>query len=163
MDNENIKILSATVNPANAGANGNAEFKKKVEQASNVAQDVMNGFSDEVPTGDDATEEQYKKASGFLDRFLSYIQSQSFSDSVNNASKKYNVPPKKIAEGFFGQILGAIGDVAGIAVATVGNGAHTVIDVLSTLAHGAVDVVIGVVNAIVSVFTLNKTCNTCTA
>lgn len=156
MHDGNVKILSATVSPASGS--GQAQFQQKVEQASSVAQDILGGFSDEIPKDEETTEEQYQKASGFLDRFLSYIQSKGFQDSVNSASKKYNVPPKQIAEGFFGQILGAIGDVAGIAIATIGNGAHTVVDILSTLAHGAIDVVVSVASAIASIFTLNKTC-----
>ena len=159
MNNGDVKVLSATINPVQNPANaGKTEFQQKVQQTSNVAQDVLNGFSNEVPPTGETTEEQYKKASGFLDNFLSYIQSHKFTDSVNAASQKYNVPPKKIAEGFFSQILGAIADVVGIGIAAVGNGCHTAIDVLSAAAHGAVNVVIGVANAIASIFTLNKTC-----
>lgn len=161
MDNQGVKVISAVVNPVpiNTGTdNSKAGFQQKVEEASNVMQDVLDGLSDEIPEEDEEVNEQYEEATGFLNKFINYIQSKSFTDSVNSAAKKYNVPPKKVAEGFFGKILGTIGDVAGIAISTAGNGLHTVIDVLATIAHGAVDVVISVASAIASIFTCNKTC-----
>ncbi len=104
------------------------------------------------------TQQGTQQARTFLGNFMDYLQNGGFQRDINDTSRKYNVPPKKLAENFLERVLGTIGDVLGIVISTVGNAAHTVVDILATLAHGAANVIVNVANGIASVFTGNKSC-----
>lgn len=147
MDN-GVKIVSVSATPVDP------ELQAQCQETAQVMNETLNGFSDKAPYSN----EKVAEAKGFLSKFTEYIKSQSFKDSVNSASQKYNVPPKKVAEGFFSKCLGTIGDVLGIAIATVGNAGHTLIDIIASLAHGAVNVIVNVATALASMVTLNRTC-----
>lgn len=147
MDND-IKIVSVTATPVDP------ELQTQCKETAQAINETLEGFSDKAPCDD----EKVTKAKGFLNKFTQYIKSQSFKDSVNSAAQKYNVPPKKVAEGFFSKCLGTIGDVLGIAITTVGNAGHTLIDIIASLAHGAVNMIVNVATALASIVTLNKTC-----
>ena len=129
------------------------DLRQTVQDTAQAVQDALNSFSDEVPTDDEAT-----KAKGFLKQFTDYIKGDTFKRDINNTAKKYNVPPKKLAQNFFEKALGTVGDVLGIAIGTVGNAAHTLVDILSTIVHGAVGLIVNVANALSRIVTLNKTC-----
>ena len=92
------------------------DLRQTVQDTAQAVQDALNSFSDEVPTNDEAT-----KAKGFLKNFTDYIKGDTFKRDINNTAKKYNVPPKKLAQNFFEKALGTVGDVLGIAISTVGN------------------------------------------
>ena len=153
--NENQTIVgsgNATVTPAGAGSSN--------QTIADVAKDTMEAVAQAMEQfeGNDVSEEQVEESKGFLRRFTSYIQSAGFKDSIMETSKKYNLPPKKVAEGFFQSCLGTIGDVLGIGISAVGNAGHTVVDVLSAILHGAVNVVVFVAQGLARFVTLNKTC-----
>jgi hypothetical protein len=118
-------------------------------------EDTLNQFSDEVPNAE-PTKEQ--KAKNILNQFAEYIKGDSFKRDVNVVAREMNVPPKKLATNFFEQVLGTIGDIAGIAVSTVGNVAHNLTDLLAKVMHCGIDIICNVANALVSMCTLNKTC-----
>ena len=150
MQNEDVKVLN--IKPV--GSSVDPSLQKALQGTAQAMQETLEGFSDEVPTDS----EEVKKAKGFLNQFTEYIKGESFKKDINETAKKYNIPPKKLAENFFSKALGTVGDVLGIAIGTVGNAGHMLVDILSTIAHGAVNLIVNVANALARVFTLNKTC-----
>lgn len=145
---DKIKVVSATATPVDP------ELQAQFQQTAQVMDETLNGFSDKAPYSNEKVEE----AKGFLSKFTNYIRSQNFRDSVNASAQKYNVPPKKVAEGFFTKCLGTIGDILGIAISTVGNAGHTLIDILASVAHGAVNLIVNVATALANIVTGNRTC-----
>lgn len=150
MQNEDVKVLN--IKPV--GSSVDPGLQQALQGTAQAMQETLNGFSEEVPSDN----EEVKKAKGFLNQFTEYIKGESFKRDINDTAKKYNIPPKKLAENFFGKALGTIGDVLGIAIGTVGNAGHMLVDLLSTIAHGAVNLIVNVANALARVFTLNRTC-----
>lgn len=150
MQNEDVKVLN--IKPV--GSSVDPDLQQALQGTAQAMQETLNGFSEEVPSNS----EEVKKAKGFLNQFTEYIKGESFKRDINDTAKKYNIPPKKLAENFFGKALGTIGDVLGIAIGTVGNAGHMLVDLLSTIAHGAVNLIVNVANALARVFTLNRTC-----
>lgn len=150
MQNEDVKVLN--IKPV--GSSVDPGLQQALQGTAQAMQETLNGFSEEVPSDG----EEVKKAKGFLNQFTEYIKGESFKRDINDTAKKYNIPPKKLAENFFGKALGTIGDVLGIAIGTVGNAGHMLVDLLSTIAHGAVNLIVNVANALTRVFTLNRTC-----
>lgn len=152
---------NTTVTPNSATAD---ELKNLFQQTAQVMKGVMDGFEapptnpQPQPKQEEPANAEQKKASEYLKSFMSYIQGDKFKSDINVTAKKYNVPPKALAENFFTKCLGTIGDVLGIAIGTVGNAAHTLVNVLSAIAHGAVDVIVNVAHALARFVTLNKTC-----
>lgn len=144
---EDIKVTNIT--PAK-------ELKKDFQETAKAIKETLNEFSDDV-INEGA---EVKKARGFLQDFTKYIRSDAFKKDVNDTAKKYNLPPKKLAENFFEKALGTIGDVLGITINCVGNAGHMLVNLLATIAHGAVDIIVMVANSLARVFTLNKTCTT---
>ena len=137
----------------------------------NMAEDisnVLNGFNDFVDDNNEtsssnsefmANEQATTKAKRTILDFMSFLKSNKFKDEVNAMAKEYKVPPKRLATNFITKVLATVGDILGIAVSTVGNVAHNLIDLLSSILHGGVNIVIKVANAIISVGTLNRTNN----
>lgn len=150
MQNEDVKVLN--IKPV--GSSVDPGLQQALQGTAQAMQETLNGFSEEAPSDS----EEVKKAKGFLNQFTEYIKGESFKRDINDTAKKYNIPPKKLAENFFGKALGTIGDVLGIAIGTVGNAGHMLVDLLSTIAHGAVNLIVNVANALARVFTLNRTC-----
>ena len=95
---------------------------------------------------------------GYAVQFIRVKTAELKGKTKNETAKKYGIPPKKLAKNFFEKVLGTIGDVLGIAISAVDNAAHMVVNILSTVVHGAVNIVVGVANALASIVTLNKTC-----
>lgn len=146
-------VTPVSVTPVGAQMNAEEDLRKTMQDTAQAVEEALNGFSDEVPTDDEAT-----KAKGFLKQFTDYIKGDTFKCDINDTAKKYGVPPKKLAQNFFEKALGTIGDVLGIAINTIGNAGHTLIDILATVAHGAVNLIVNVANALARMVTLNKTC-----
>lgn len=157
---------TVTATPVNGGPvpsnNVSPELQETLNSTAEAIRSSLEGFSDQVENlcGDCSAqqEEQVKQATGLFQRFQEYISSKGFRDNVNMTARKYGVPPKKVAEGFFGKVLGTIGDVAGIAVSTAGNIAHSFIDIFAAILHGGVNMVVSAASALVRVLTLNNTC-----
>lgn len=155
MENANtVKVVSAVATPVNVMAQPTLE--QTIQQTAQIMSDVMNGFSDEIPQ-QEGTEEQ-KQAQGFLKGFMSYVSSDKFKSDINEKAKKYKIPPKKLAQNFFEKALGVVGDILGIAISTVGNAGHTLITLLASIVHGAINVVVDVASGLARMLTLNKTC-----
>lgn len=148
---EDIKVTNVTVTPAQEVKN---ELKEDFQETAKAIKETLGEFSDDVVK--EGTE--VKKARGFLQDFTKYIKSETFKADINNTAKRYNLPPKKLAEGFFSKALGTIGDVLGITIGTVGDVGHMLTNLLATIIHGAVDIAVKVANALARVFTLNRTC-----
>lgn len=156
MDNaSNVKVVSVVATPVGATSVQEATLEETIQQTAQVMNDVMNGFSDEVPG---AEPEEAKKARGFLKDFMNYVSSDTFKNDINDTAKKYKVPPKKLAQGFFEKALGVVGDILGIAISTVGNAGHTLVTLLASIIHGAINVVVDVANGLARMVTLNRTC-----
>ena len=146
-------VTPVSVTPVGAQMNAEEDLRKTMQDTAQAVEEALNDFSDEVPTDDKTT-----KAKGFLKQFTDYIKGDTFKHDINDTAKKYGVPPKKLAQNFFEKALGTIGDVLGIAINAVGNAGHTLIDILATVAHGAVNLIVNVANALARMVTLNKTC-----
>lgn len=160
--------------PVNGGVNpGYQDMQNMFQAAAQAVDSVMDQFSDQIPNSQPYQQAQAEpcgeaqtqpsaaevnKAKGFLGSFVDYINNGAFKNDINATAQRYNVPPKKLAQNFFEKALGTIGDVLGVVFSTAGNAAHTLVDVLSALAHGAVNVVVGVANALSRLVTLNRTC-----
>lgn len=148
------------------------QLNKQAQETAQAIDDVMDSFSDEVIDDDEDDEDDYyeyddcdeeeetvvEKATNMLHGFTDFIRSQAFKDEVNNAAKANGVPPKKVADTFFGKALGTIGDVLGVAINTGGNAAHALIDIINTVLHGAVNLIVSIANALARLVTLNNTC-----
>lgn len=130
-------------------------YSTEEQQTIQAIKDSIDSFSDEVPNPENS--EKAEESKKFLDWFRKYIGSQDFKNNVNATAVKYNVPPKKVAQNFFENILGTIGDILGVAIGTVRNAGHTVVDIISAILHGAVNLVCNVASAISRIVTLNKT------
>lgn len=128
-------------------------MEQTLAQTAQAVQEAMDSFPDEVVSA-----EEEKKAKGFLNDFMSYIRGAAFHEDVIRTSRKYKVPPKRIAQGFFETCLGTIGDILGVAISTAGNAGHTLIDIIANIAHGAVNLAVKVACGLASIVTLNKTC-----
>lgn len=151
--------VTATPIGAPVGNAGPQDQPKPQQDLRQTMQDVAQAVSDAISQFDDEpSEQEVDKAKGFLGSFMDYIKGAGFKQDVMSASKKYNVPPKKIANGFFSSCLGTIGDILGIGISTVGNVGHTLIDLLSSVAHGAVNLLVKVANGLASMVTFNHTC-----
>ena len=105
----------------------------------------------------DTNEEKVKKANGVLDKFKTYIGSQSFTADVKNLSAKYKVPEKAIATNFFEKVLGTVGDIFGIVVGTVEGLCHSLVNLVGAIAHGIVNTICNIASALGRVVTFNKT------
>ena len=105
----------------------------------------------------DTNEEKVKKANSILSKFKNYISSQSFTADVKSLSAKYKVPEKAIATNFFEKVLGTVGDIFGVVFGTIEGFCHTLIDLVGAVAHGIVNAICNLANAIGRVVTLNKT------
>ena len=146
-------VTPVSVTPINTNINPEEDLRKTMQDTAQAVKETLNSFSDKVPTDNETT-----KAKGFLNQFMNYINSDIFKRNINDTAKKYNIPPKKLAQNFFERALGTVSDVLGIAIGTVGNAGHTLVDILSSIAHGAVNLIVNVANALANMVTLNKTC-----
>ena len=140
-----------------------------IEQTAQNVEEIFNGFSDEIPSNNEpievvvetqpkASTQQVKEAKKYINNLLGYIQSDKFKEDINKTAAEYQVPPKALAKNFFEKALGTVGDVLGITISSVGNIASMVVDVLSAILHGAIDILVKVANALARTITLNKTC-----
>lgn len=160
-DNQEVQEIKATV--TNATVIGCVQQATPppvdpvqiIDNAIGAVSDVINSFSDKVPNEEQKQKEEAKSG---IDSFMDFIKSDKFSKDINNTAKKFNIPPKKLAENFFEKALGTIGDILGIAISTVGNASHALIKLLSVVLNSSVDILVKVSNALVSIVTLNKTC-----
>ena len=148
MQNEEVKVLS--VMPI--GNETAQNVQECVQATADTMNNVLNEFSDTVPSAKEA------KATKFLNNFKDYIQSQAFKDDVEETSKKYGVPPKKIAQNFFEKALGTVGDILGIGISVVCNTGHIVVNIASTVLHSIVNLIKSIANGIARIVTLNRTC-----
>lgn len=157
MPQEEINIgMNVTATPVTPQAQ-QVNIEDTLKATAETIQDVIDEFPDEP-----VDEEEVKKANGFLNGFMSYIKSAGFKDDVYRTSKKYKIPPKQVAQGFFSSCLGTVGDILGIAISTVGNTAHTLVDILANIIHGGVNLVVKIAQGLASIVTLNRT-NVCPA
>ena len=147
--NEEVKVLNVT--PV-----ATTTTEEELQNTASAMQEAVDQFSeDEVEIVEDDKEH---KAKSFLSDFRSYIKSSAFTDDVNEVSKKYNLPPKKVAQNFFEKALGTVGDILGIAINVVCSAGHMVINIVSTVCHSIVNLFNRIFNGIARVVTLNKTC-----
>lgn len=144
-------VVSATATPISS-------VQQVAQDTANVMNDVLNGFSNEAPKCETAEE---KKAKSFLNKFQDYIKSDTFKNDVNETAKKYNVPPKQVAQNFFEKALGTVGDILGVAINVISNAGHMVINIIGTVAHGIINLISSIANGISRFVTLNKTCVSC--
>lgn len=150
MENENVKVLNIT--PI---GNTTPNVQQTIQETTQAMNNVLDELS-ETPSVSVSVKEA--KATKFLNNFKDYIQSQAFKDDVEEASKKYGVPPKKLAQNFFEKALGTVGDILGIAINVVCNAGHLIVNIASTICHSIVNLIKSIASGIASIVTLNKTC-----
>lgn len=126
------------------------------------AVDPNNGAQTQNSTPVNPTPEMtQEEAMGFFDNLKGFFQSGQFAQQCNSASKKTGIPPKEIAKGFISKLLGTIGDILGIGINVVRSFGNSIIDIITAIAKGAVNVVCNVAQGIASIVTLNKTATAC--
>lgn len=152
--NDTVKVLNAKVTPMGP-ANNNQNLQKTVAAAQNVFNDALNGLSDEIPKSED---EPIGKAEGFLKSVIDYAKSSDFKDDINETAKKYNVPPKKLAQNMFEKALGTVGDILGIAISVICNAGRMVIKIADTVANSIVNLIESLAKGFANIITLNRTC-----
>lgn len=140
---ENIKVVNVTVKPVDQS------LDQTMQETAQVMNETLKGF-------EESTKE--KKAKNFLNDLKEYIKSNAFRSDVEEVSKKYNVPPKKVAQNFFEKALGTVGDILGIAISVVCNAGHMIINLASTVAHSIVNLIKSIASGFASIITLNRTC-----
>lgn len=151
--NEAINVVNVTpVNPCPECDNLQQTLNNTVE----TMNETLNSFSNKAPQ----ETEKEKKAKSFLSDFQNYIKSSQFKSDVNEASKKYNVPPKKLAQNFFEKALGTVGDILGVAISTICNAGHMIVNIAGTVCHGIINLIQNIVSGLASIVTFNKTCVT---
>lgn len=150
---EKVTATNVTATPVQGNAQAEPSMQETLEQTAQAVQQAMDNLPDK-----EVSAEEEKKAKGFLRNFMEYIKGDTFREDVMSTSRKYHVPPKKIAQGFFETCLGTIGDVLGVAISTAGNAGHTLIDIIASLAHGAVSLMVKIAYGLASIVTFNKTC-----
>ena len=146
-------VTPVNVTPVGAQMNAEEDLRKTMQDTAQAVEEALNGFSDEVPTDDEAT-----KAKGFLKQFTDYIKGDTFKRDINNTAKKYNVPPKKLAQNFFEKALGTVGDILGVAISVVCNAGRTIVRIAGSIANTVINLIESLFNGAVRVITLNKTC-----
>lgn len=157
MEQNGFTLGTPVITPAGGAAQTGTtdqDLRQTMEDAAKAVQSIMDEFPDE----EEVNEEEAKKAKGFLNSFMDYVKGNHFKQDVMETSRKYKIPPKKVARGFFSSCLGTVGDILGIAISTVGNVADTLISILAAVAHGAVGMIVKVANGLASIVTMNKTC-----
>ena len=127
------------------------------QEAPKTFEDILNQFDDENDS------EEAKEAKGVFKKFLNYVSSNAFKEDVEETAEKYHVPPKQLAKNFLTKSLGILGDVLGIVFTTAGNIMNTIVNVISVIAHGAVDVIVRAGKALAGLVSLNQTNNACAA
>ena len=70
-------VTPVNVTPVGAQMNAEEDLRKTMQDTAQAVEEALNGFSDEVPTNDEAT-----KAKGFLKQFTDYIKGDTFRISL---------------------------------------------------------------------------------
>jgi hypothetical protein len=140
---ENVKVLNATAIPITPSVG------QTMNETVKIMNETLNSFAEDTKEA---------KANSILHDFHNYVKSDQFKSDINEASKKYNVPPKKLAQNFFGKVLGTVGDILGVAINVICNGGRMIINILGTIANGIIDFIHTIANGLASIVTLNKTC-----
>ena len=150
-----VNATATPINTINTIQNTANEMNNVLNDLSNGMNRVLNELPNEAPKTETAEE---KKAKSFLNKFKSYITSETFKKDINETAKKYNIPPKQLAQNFFEKALGTVGDILGIVISAVTNAGHMVINIVGTVAHGIINLITNIANGLCSLVTLNKTC-----
>ena len=124
----------------------------KVTPVNGNADDFLNKFSDK-PLTEDPDKNKAK-----LNNFISYFKSKEFEKDVNRKAYKTGKAPREVAQGAISKAFGIVGDVLGIAVDTVDQTLHGLINLLSTVLHSTIDLITRVVDGLCRIVTFNKTC-----
>jgi acid phosphatase class B len=143
---DTCKVITVSATPV-------AEETTIVQDLNETVKDInktLDSFEDET--------DKEKKAKSFLGDFRDYMKTKAFRDDVNATAKKYGVPPKKVAQNFVEKALGIVGDILGVAISTVCNAGHIIVNVASNIAHSVVNLIHSILSGIASIVTLNKTC-----
>ena len=135
------------------------KVEETLEETIETIEEVLDDFEDfEEETLEEVVEEKEKEAVSFLQQFQQYIKSDKFKSEVLKTSKEYDIPPKKLAQGFFEKALGTVGDILGVGISVICNAGHMIVSIAGTIANSIIDLICMIANGVASVVTLNKTC-----
>ena len=127
------------------------------QEAPKTFEDILNQFDDENDS------EEAKEAKGVFKKFLGYVSSNAFKKDVEEVAEKYHTSPRQLAKGYITKALGILGDILNTVISTAGNIMDTIVNVISVIAHGAVDVLVRAGKALANLVSLNQTNNACAA
>lgn len=119
--------------------------------------DLQNAIDNSMEKFDDEPKGKVEQAKATIKNFADYLRSDNFVSDVKNIAKENNIPEKRLAQTFIGKVLGTLSDILGIAIGCVRNGVHAVINILSSVLNGAVDLICNVADSLLRIGTLNKT------
>ena len=131
------------------------EFDSSI-RVEKILDGVAEQSAKEKVTEEERGEEVLKAKKTLLD-FMNYIKSSSFIKKCNSLSRKTGIPPKKIAKGFFSNILGTIADILNIAIDTIQIGLAAIVEFLSWSIVTGGSIVCELAKGLVRVCTLNNT------
>lgn len=129
------------------------QMQAEINQTQQAMAQAMQGFAQQ-----DTQQQREQRATGFLHNLRQYIGSQQFQNDVNETAQKYNMPAKAVASNFFEKALGTVGDILGVAITVVRNGAHSVVNIAAGIAHGIIDLICNIAAGLGRMITFNKTC-----
>lgn len=102
------------------------------------------------------------EAKNFIASFIEYVRSGRYRDTLNRISKKFSLPPNKVAHNFFTKILGVISDVSHIVINVGSSIIDATLSALCVVLRSAVSVITGVANSLATLITFRYTNNECT-
>ena len=138
---------------------GNKKLDDELEGIGEAFAEAYDEFDDEFyEEEDDSQAVRENNAMNFLGGLRDYFRSEFFKADVDSASKKWHMPKKQVAQNFFDKALGTLGDILGIGISVVRNGAHVIVNLAASIAHGIIDLVCNIATGIASIVTFNKTC-----
>lgn len=101
------------------------------------------------------------EAKGFIASFIEYVRSGRYRDTLNKISKKFSLPPNKVANNFFTKVLGVISDALHIVINVGANVIDATLSALCVVLHSAVTVVKSVANSLATLITFRYTNSEC--
>lgn len=102
-------------------------------------------------------QEQINKGKKIIEEFSAFVDSEDFKKKVKEKSEKYDLPPKKVADGFVAKVFGTISDTLGVVLNVVDYSIHGLINFLAFILNSAVDLILKVATGLVRIITFNKT------
>lgn len=132
------------------------DYDDENETENDNLEDLLEKIASKLKNENDKLEGYNAKA--FLESFYEKLQKTDLAKACYDIGRRFQIPPKRLADSFYQSILGTIGDTLGIVIKVTKNVFDTLINTLHCILNGAMNIIIKVSDAIIRLFTLNYTC-----